>query len=50
MKKNKGIMTLVHVVIGIAIALLFANLKAPEPLTHYGLTVIGLFLVTIGIV
>ena len=46
MKKNKGIMTLVHVVIGIAIALLFANLKAPEPLTHYGLTVIGLFLVT----
>lgn len=46
MKKSKGLMTLIHVVIGIAIAILFASLTPPAPLTHYGLTVIGLFLVT----
>lgn len=46
MKKNKGVMTLIHVVIGIAITLLVANLTPPEPLTRYGLTVIGLFVVT----
>lgn len=46
MKQNKGIMTLIHVVIGIAIALIFANLTPPDPLTHYGLTVVGLFIVT----
>lgn len=46
MKNNKGVMTLIHVVIGIAITLLVANLTPPEPLTRYGLTVIGLFVVT----
>lgn len=46
MAKRKGTMTLIHVVIGIAITLVFANLTPPAPLTQYGLTVVGLFMVT----
>lgn len=46
MTKNKGIMTLIHVAVGIAIALVFANLTPPAPLSQYGLTVVGLFIVT----
>ena len=32
--------------VGIAIALVFANLTPPAPLSQYGLTVVGLFIVT----
>ncbi len=46
MKKNKGLMTLVHVLIGLAIVVLCSVLTPPAPLTRFGLTVIGLFVAT----
>lgn len=47
MKKNHpSLYSLMHVIIGIIIAFIFYNITPPAPLTHYGLTVIGLFVVT----
>jgi sodium-dependent dicarboxylate transporter 2/3/5 len=46
MANKKGTMTLIHVLVGVAITVLFSQLTPPEPLTQYGLTVVGLFIAT----